>query len=225
MAQGFVFKNLSGGEKAAFDLLLDLFVKRREFDDTVFCIDEPEAHLYPRLHGALLTELVGLIPKTCQLWIATHAVGMLRRARDMEAKEQGSVTFLDFEGRDFDAVVEMHPARPTRVFWENALRVALDDLADLIAPREVIVCEGNPAGLATPGKNAEHDARCYASIFGDEMPDVAFVAGGNSHDVAADRFGFAAKLPVIVPGTRIRVRDPPNTTMCWLMFANLRARV
>jgi hypothetical protein len=38
---------LSGGEKAAFDLLLDLVIKRREFNDTVFFIDEPEAHMSP----------------------------------------------------------------------------------------------------------------------------------------------------------------------------------
>lgn len=53
-ARNFVYKNLSGGEKAAFDLILDLVVKRREFDDTVFCIDEPEAHMNTRLQGALL---------------------------------------------------------------------------------------------------------------------------------------------------------------------------
>lgn len=201
--KGFVYKNLSGGEKAAFDLLLDFIVKRREFDATVFCIDEPEAHLNPRVHGALLGELLGLTPEPCQLWVATHAVGMLRRARDIEARAPGSVAFLDFESREFDSPVEMRPVRPTRAFWENALRVALDDLADLVAPREVVVCEGNPSGPVA-GKNAEHDARCYTAIFGDEMPDAAFVAGGNSHDVAADRFGFAAKLPAIVRGTRVR---------------------
>ena len=29
------FGNLSGGEKAAFDLLFDIFIKREEYDDTV----------------------------------------------------------------------------------------------------------------------------------------------------------------------------------------------
>ena len=41
----FLYKNLSGGEKAAFDLVLDMLIKRREFDDTVFFIDEPERHV------------------------------------------------------------------------------------------------------------------------------------------------------------------------------------
>ena len=53
----FSYKNLSGGEKAAFDLLLDMVVKRRTFDDTVFGIDEPETHMNTRLQGALLSEL------------------------------------------------------------------------------------------------------------------------------------------------------------------------
>src|SRR5207248_2732909 len=36
--QGFNYMNLSGGEKAAFDLILDYMIKKVEFDDTVFCI-------------------------------------------------------------------------------------------------------------------------------------------------------------------------------------------
>ncbi len=37
----FHYKNLSGGEKAAFDLVLDLVQKASAYDDTVFMIDEP----------------------------------------------------------------------------------------------------------------------------------------------------------------------------------------
>ena len=39
----FSYKNLSGGEKAGFDLLLDLVVKRRDFDDTVYWVIEPRS--------------------------------------------------------------------------------------------------------------------------------------------------------------------------------------
>ena len=38
----FSYQNLSSGEKAALDLILDLIVVKTEFNDTVFCIDEPE---------------------------------------------------------------------------------------------------------------------------------------------------------------------------------------
>ena len=43
-SQRFSFKNLSGGEKAVFDLVLDLVVASHSYDNTVFCIDEPESH-------------------------------------------------------------------------------------------------------------------------------------------------------------------------------------
>ena len=79
-ATKFLYKNLSGGEKSAFDLLLDLFIKRREYDDTAFCIDEPEAHMNPRLQGKLLDELFLLMTPNSQLWLATHSIGMMRRA-------------------------------------------------------------------------------------------------------------------------------------------------
>jgi len=116
-ATQFLYKNLSGGEKAAFDLLLDLIVKGREFDDTVFCIDEPDAHMNSRLQGQLLEELLQLVQENSQLWLATHSIGMMRKAREIEAARPGTVIFLDFSDRDFDSPVTMAPTRPTRAFW------------------------------------------------------------------------------------------------------------
>ena len=200
---GFEYVNLSGGEKAAFDLILDIFVKRSAFGDAVYCIDEPEAHMNTRLQGALLEELYSLLPETSQLWVATHSIGMMRRARELATRSPDSVIFLDFGSHDFDQAVTITPSRPTRVFWENILNVALDDLATLVAPREIVVCEGNPAGTV-PGKNAEHDAAIYNRIFGEEFPDINFLAGGNAKDVTTDRMGFVAALPKVVTGISIR---------------------
>ncbi|MGE3988702.1 AAA family ATPase [Pseudorhodoplanes sp.] len=201
--KGFEYKNLSGGEKAAFDLILDFVVKKRIYSDSVYCIDEPEAHMNTRLQGALLGELFRLLPERSQLWVATHSIGMMRKARELHDENLGRVAFLDFGGHDFDQAVVITPSRPTRAFWEGVLNVALDDLANLVAPREVIVCEGNPAG-AIPGKNAEHDATIYNTVFGDEMPDAKFVASGNSKEVAADRLGFVAALPKLAIGIKVR---------------------
>ena len=50
-SKGFSFKNLSGGEKAAFDLILDLVVAKRTYDNTIFCIDEPESHMHAHLQA------------------------------------------------------------------------------------------------------------------------------------------------------------------------------
>jgi hypothetical protein len=128
---------------------------------------------------------------------------MMRKARELASQALDDVIFLDFGGHDFDRAVRIVPSSPTRAFWENVLSVALDDLASLVAPREVVICEGNPAG-AVPGKNAEHDARCYDVIFRDTLPDVKFLSAGNSHDVANDRLAFAAALPKLANGIVVR---------------------
>ncbi len=201
--KGFSYKNLSGGEKAAFDLLLDMVIKRRSFNDTVFAIDEPETHMNTRLQGALLGELYELIPEGSQLWIATHSIGMMRKARDLYQKNLDDVVFLDFEGNDYDQAVVLRPVAPTRVFWERILRVALDELSDLVAPAEIVICEGNPSS-AVPGKNEDHDARCYESIFGEQFPDTKFVSAGSSKEVAGDRLRFAAVFSKVIKGVEVR---------------------
>jgi predicted ATPase len=201
--QSFDYKNLSGGEKSAFDLLLDLIIKRRAMPDAIYCIDEPDAHMNARLQGALLNELYRLLPEQGQLWVATHSIGMMRKARELAEATPGSVAFLDFGERDFDQVTVIEPSRPTRTFWQKQLGVALDDLAHLVAPHEVVICEGNPAA-PVQGKNSEHDAICYDTIFGDEYPDVKFLSGGNAADVANDRLGFLAALPKIAAGITVR---------------------
>ena len=81
--KNFLYENLSGGEKAAFDLLLDVIANREVYDDSLYCIDEPEAHLNTRLQGKVLGELYRLIPNHSQLWIATHSIGMVRKAEEL----------------------------------------------------------------------------------------------------------------------------------------------
>lgn len=201
-SKGFDYKNLSGGEKASFDLILDFVVKRRSYDNAVYCIDEPETHMNTRLQGALLGELVGLLPGNSQLWIASHSIGMMRRAREMYDADPASVAFIDFSGNDFDQVTTLTPSKPTRAFWEGVMHVALDDLAALVAPRQVVICEGNPVGTVA-GKNTEHDARIYEAIFGDVMPDTTFISAGNSKEVQNDFIGLATVLPKVASGMKI----------------------
>jgi predicted ATP-dependent endonuclease of OLD family len=121
----FEYKNLSGGEKTAFDLILDIAVKKDAYADSIYCIDEPEAHMNTRLQGGLLEELYNLVPEPSQLWVATHSIGMMRKARELDGKYPGAVSFLDFEGREFDQKTIITPSRPTRTFWEKVLNVAL----------------------------------------------------------------------------------------------------
>jgi hypothetical protein len=201
-SQGFHYKNLSGGEKAVFDLILDLVIARRAYNDTLFCIDEPEAHMHARLQAELLSVLYDLIPENCQLMLATHSIGMMRRARDIEAENPGSVIFLDFGDRDFDQPQVIEPIKPDRTFWQRAYTVALDDLAALVAPERVIICEGEPKSKDSR-KNYSHDARCYERIFETSFPEMQFIPGGNASEVTDDKRGLAYALGVLTQGVEV----------------------
>ena len=203
-SRGFIFKNLSGGEKAAFDLILDLVMARRDYDDTIYCIDEPESHLHARLEAKLLSVLNELIPENCQLMLATHSIGMMRQARDIESAKAGSVVFLDFGGRNFDETQVIEPAEPNRTFWKKAYDVALGDLAELVAPSRVVICEGEPI-TSPPVKNHSLDARCYERIFEDEFPETEFVSMGSDQQIVGDKRGLAETLRRLI-GTMSVVR-------------------
>lgn len=200
VSKRFSFKNLSGGEKAAFDLILDLAVVRMDYNNTIFCIDEPESHMNARLQAELLSVLYDLIPENCQVMLATHSIGIMRRARDIECSNPGSVSFLDFGGLDYDQAQVVEPATASRAFWNRAYGVALDDLAALLAPERVVICEGHPHGSV---KNHSIDARCYERIFEGEFPETRFLSGGNDREVVSDKWGVAAGLSLLIGGLQV----------------------
>jgi TusA-related sulfurtransferase len=160
-----------------------------------------------RLQSKLLEELFKLLPDNCQLWIATHSIGMMRRARDLQESNPGEVVFLDFDEKDFDQPQTLMPQPLNRAFWERTLKVALDDLSDLIAPQRVVICEGNPVGTGNP-KKAEFDAHCYRKIFAEEFPDTQFLSAGNSIEVETDRLALVSAIEALAKGVEIiRVVD------------------
>ena len=211
-AKGFQFKNLSGGEKATFDLILDIIVRKREYDNTIFCIDEPESHMNARLQSDLLSVLYDLMPENCQMFLATHSIGMMRRARDIERENLQSVAFLDFTDREFDTAQVIEPTIPNRKFWHNAYTVALDDLAALVAPSRVVICEGAPL-TNQPTKNHNHDARCYEAIFGDKYPETRFVSMGSDQQIQGDKRGLAEALQLLISEIQVfRLIDRDDRT-------------
>ena len=167
-------KGQARGEKAALDLLLDVIVTKTECDETIICIDEPEAHLHTKLQGQLLEELYELVPDKSQLWIATHSIGMVRKAQDISLKNPESVVFLDFGNHDFDEQVTLTPAVLDSAFWARTYEVALDDLAELVAPKQIILCEGK-SEMAAEG----FDAACYNRIFESSYPETRFISIGS----------------------------------------------
>ena len=175
----FHYKNLSAGEKAAFDLILDLIIKSDSFTNAVFCIDEPEAHMHTHLQSLLLKELYDLIPEESQLWVSTHSLGMLRKAQALEDENPGTVVFLDFDGHDFDTQVTIQPTIINKTILKRFIQLALDDFSAFIAPQRIVFCEGNPNGHAIPG----FDAQVYSRIFCESHPEVAFVSVGACSEV------------------------------------------
>ena len=176
-ARDFHYKNLSGGEKAVFDLLLDIYVKKSRLKEAIYCIDEPETHVASGLHGALLEAMLEIVPEQSQLWIATHSAGFVRKAYDMMHRNE-DVVFLDFSERNFDQEVRISPRTPNRSFWQVTYQVALDDLADLIAPDRIFLCEGD-RDKADRG----FDANCYNRIFAEEHSNTLFISRGSSSEV------------------------------------------
>ena len=189
-AHDFHYKNLSGGEKAAFDLLLDIFVKRHEYSDAIYCIDEPESHVGSAIHGRLLETILDLIPTDSQLWLATHSTGFVRKAAELN-QANNNVVFLDFSDRDFENQVVITPAIPNQSFFRKMYDVLQSDLAGLVAPDCVVLCEGSEAT----------DAKMYNAIFQLAHPETLFVARGGASTV--EKGDIIVLLEAVVPNVRV----------------------
>ena len=205
----FLYENLSAGEKAAFDLLLDVVVNKVAFNDSLYCVDEPEIHLSTKLQGALLKELYRLVPGNSQLWLATHSIGMVRTAQEIRAEHPKHVVFLDMgfrpdgEPRNYDEPQTIEPADPDHGFWLRHYAVALDDMAELLAPDRLVLCEGS-----TQDDDPALDESCYNRIFAREFPRTRFVSVGPATTVEKRMRGLLPVLDRIIGGTSIvRFRD------------------
>ncbi|SET02927.1 AAA family ATPase [Thorsellia anophelis] len=205
-SKNFHYKNLSGGEKAAFDLLLDFIVKKTAFDNTVYCIDEPELHMHTRLQSKLLDEVFRLLPDNCQLWISTHSIGMVRKATELNKTNPGEVAFIDFHERDFDQDAILTPTQPNRLYCKNMFSTALDDLADLLAPEYLVFCEGKKLGDTT-GSKPSFDVGVYKVIFSQRYPNAEFVPLGGTGEVKQNSELIITLLSKITPNVK-----------CWSIY-------
>lgn len=180
-SKDFPYENLSSGEKEVVDIIIDLIVKTPTYNDTVFCIDEPELHINTAIQRNLLVEVEKLIPDTCQLWLATHSIGFLRALQE-ELKDKSQV--LDFSEKDFfNGEQEMHPISITRKNWERIFKTALEDITGLVAPRTIIYCEGRP-DPSDSGDEQGLDALVYNDIFENEFDDALFISSGGEDVVS-----------------------------------------
>ncbi len=199
------YEKLSGGEKAAFDLLLDMVVKSEFYRNTVFCIDEPETHIHTKLQASLLSELFQLVPNESQLWIATHSFGMLKEAKRLLELHPGEVVFLNFDGYDFDDIVQIEPSACDDTIWSKMVEITLDDYAPYLSPEIIVFCEGSTRGK----KRKDFDARCYTSIFRSKHPNVMFYSLGSCNEIEQKNevIDFISKLSPYSKIIRLIDRD------------------
>lgn len=174
----FEFNVLSAGEKEVVDLLLDLYLRRDDYNDTIFLIDEPELHISTAIQGNLLAEIDRLVGSDCQIWITTHSIGFLRA---LQTKMKGKCQIVHFPP-EYNLAVEARTLTPIQIgpgTWRDLFSVALDDLAQLVSPSTIIYCEGR----AEPGPDRRErglDAQVFNNIFAESHPESFFTSSGGS---------------------------------------------
>jgi predicted ATPase len=172
----FDFNVLSSGEKEVVDILVDIFIKKEDFQDSIYLIDEPELHINTNIQRSLLNEIVNIIPDSCQIWIATHSIGFLNSLKQ-DHKDNSAVIWFTSDLVSKKSVVQ--PMIKNRKNWKIVFETALVDLTGLVSPETIVYCEGRK----DPGEGGEEqgfDAEFYNSVFESEFPDTLFVSSGGS---------------------------------------------
>lgn len=170
----FDFNVLSSGEKEVVDILLDFFLKKDEFNDSIYIIDEPELHINTNVQRKLLEEIVKIIPDSCQLWVATHSIGFLN-ALKQDYPDDSSIIW--FNESFVTSPVTLKPMTKSRSNWKKVFETALEDLTGLISPKTIVYCEGRKESSSV-GAEQGFDANVYNIIFEKKYPDILFISSG-----------------------------------------------
>lgn len=170
----FDFNVLSSGEKEVIDILLDLYLRKNEYNDTIFLIDEPELHINTSIQRKLLLEINKLVGRECQIWIATHSIGFLRALQD-ELKNDCQIIQFDGSKKWASEPQVLKPIKKTVKKWREIFETALDDLTGLVSPKRIIYCEGKLQNSL--------DEKMYNQIFEQKYDDTIFLSSGNKNTV------------------------------------------
>lgn len=177
----FEFNVLSSGEKEVVDILLDLYLRQDEFDDTIFLIDEPELHINTSIQKKLLIEINKLIGNNCQIWVATHSIGFLRALQE-DLRNDCQVIYFK-KGTNWASEPQtLKPIRQSFANWKEIFETALDDLTGLVSPKRIIYCEGRDLpGIG--GIEKGFDAKVYNNIFSEKYHDTLFISSGGNTEL------------------------------------------
>jgi AAA15 family ATPase/GTPase len=127
---------LSHGEKQVVIILLNFLVRREQIKDSIYFIDEMDAHLNTALQFNLLKEITeNWIPDDAQLWTASHSLGFIDYARQAD-----HAAILDFDDLNFDLPQVIVPEPKDRMeVYEIA--VGKDMLARLFQGMNIVFVE------------------------------------------------------------------------------------
>jgi AAA15 family ATPase/GTPase len=186
----FEFDVLSSGEKEVVDILVDLYLRRDSYADSVFLIDEPELHINTSIQRRLLVEINRLIPDNCQLWITTHSIGFLRALQD-EVNDDCQIINFPHGTQWASTAQRLVPMNKSIRDWSLIFKTALDDLSGLVSPRTIVYCEGrDQPGYG--GSERGFDAKVLNNIFGSKYGTTLFVSsGGNTELDQRSEIAFA----------------------------------
>lgn len=177
----FSFNVLSSGEKEVVDILLDLYLRQDEYNNTIFLLDEPELHINTSIQKNLLIEINRLIGENCQVWLTTHSIGFIRALQD-ELKDQCQIIFFEDNYNLASETRTLTPAHKSPVMWRKIFGVALDDLTHLLSPKRIVYCEGRDSPGAG-GRERGMDAQAYNAIFNEKYTDTLFVSSGGNTEL------------------------------------------
>ncbi len=177
----FEFNVLSSGEKEVVDILLDLYLRAEEYNDTIFLIDEPELHINTSVQKKLLIEINNLIGTNCQLWVATHSIGFLRALQE-DLKDECQILYFNKNINWASTTQILTPIRKTLTNWKEIFETALDDLTGLVSPKRIIYCEGMDRPSVS-GQEKGFDAKVFNNIFGEKYHDTLFISSGGNTEL------------------------------------------
>ena len=199
----FEFNVLSSGEKEVVDILLDLYLRRQDYDDTVFLLDEPELHINTSIQRNLLIEIDRLVGENCQIWMTTHSVGFLRALQDGMRQKCQIIQFRDNDNYGSEPYI-LKPMKTSASAWREVFSVALDDLAHLVSPKRIIYCEGR-AEPGVLGLERGMDAKAYNNIFANQYPDTLFISSGGNTELDQRSDVAIAILGKVFPSLEVLV--------------------
>ncbi|MES2734193.1 MAG: AAA family ATPase [Bacteroidota bacterium] len=153
---------LSSGEKEIFNILFNLLSRGKDYQDTIYFLDELDLHLNTKLQYNLLKEITEYwLPANCQLWTASHSLGFIDYAN-----ETAHSTIVDFDDLNFDLPQILYP-QPKNKLEIYEVAIPKETLIKLFKGKKIVICEN---------QNDE-----YYNLLG--LEDTIFVGVKNSREL------------------------------------------